>query len=358
MRVLVYRIGQLGDTIVALPALWAIRRQFRDAQIVLLGNAHARFVQAREVLPPAGLIDEYVSYPVGGRRAGDFCKLLAQLRASRFDALVYLAPRRRTRAQLWRDLAFFRLAGMRRVIGHLGFAGLPARIAGAPLPFLQHEADHLLERLELSGIAVPEPGHGEMDLALTATEHAAAESWLLANVPADAREAGLVGIGPGSKQPSKVWPEERFLALGRRLVAEHRIYPVVFGGPEDGPVGERLVRAWGRGGNAAGALPIRVTAATLSRCRLYVGNDTGTMHLAAAVGIPCVAIFSARDWPGRWYPYGDGHTVLRQAVNCEGCLLEVCTREGLRCLTGIHVDAVAGACARTLASIGAGNPAC
>jgi heptosyltransferase-3 len=353
LRILVYRIGQLGDTVVALPALWAVRRQFPDARLVLLGNAHARFVQAQDVLPPSGLIDEYVTYPVGASRIAAFWGLLARLRASRFDALVYLAPRRRTRAQVWRDLAFFRLAGIRRVFGHHGFTPLPARPAGAPLPALEQEADHLLGRLASSGIPVPSRGRGEMDLALTGEERAAAESWLRAHVPADARGAGLVGIGPGSKQASKVWPEDRFVALGRRLVAEHRLFPVIFGGPEDRALGERLVRAWGRGSNAAGSLAIRVTAATLAHCRLYVGNDTGTMHLAAAVSVPCVAIFSARDWPGRWYPYGQGHTVLREAVSCEGCLLEVCTRERLRCLTGIHVDAVAEACAETLGNTGA-----
>jgi heptosyltransferase-3 len=267
LRILVYRIGQLGDTVVALPALWAVRRQFPDARLVLLGNAHARFVQAQDVLPPSGLIDEYVTYPVGASRIAAFWGLLARLRASRFDALVYLAPRRRTRAQVWRDLAFFRLAGIRRVFGHHGFTPLPARPAGAPLPALEQEADHLLGRLASSGIPVPSRGRGEMDLALTGEERAAAESWLRAHVPADARGAGLVGIGPGSKQASKVWPEDRFVALGRRLVAEHRLFPVIFGGPEDRALGERLVRAWGRGSNAAGSLAIRVTAATRERHR-------------------------------------------------------------------------------------------
>ena len=62
------------------------------------------------------------------------------------------------------------------------------------------------------------------------------------------------------------------------------------------------------------------------------------MHLAAAVGTPCVAIMSALDWPGRWVPYGQGHIVLRRSVPCEGCLLKVCDKEGMRCLKEIEID--------------------
>ncbi len=82
--------------------------------------------------------------------------------------------------------------------------------------------------------------------------------------------------------------------------------------------------------------------------RFYLGNDTGAMHLAAAMGRPCVAVFSAREWPGRWHPYGEGHKVLRFEVPCSGCRLEVCDKE-LQCLKGIQVEEVYQACATMLA---------
>src|SRR5205085_2524024 len=107
-------------------------------------------------------------------------------------------------------------------------------------------------------------------------------------------------------------------------------------------------RAWGTGTSAAGLLDVRTAAAVLARCRLFVGNDTGTLHLAAAAGTPCVGVFAAQDWPGRWQPYGLGHTVLRRPVPCEGCRLTVCTREGMRCLREITVEDVLAACRATL----------
>ena len=115
--------------------------------------------------------------------AREALKILSSLRQGRFDTLVYLAPRRRTRWQVWRDLALFRLAGITQFIGHRGFAPFPPRLPGRPLPFLEDEADHLLSRLALSGIPVPRPEERRIDLRLSGEELAAARAWLEANWP-------------------------------------------------------------------------------------------------------------------------------------------------------------------------------
>jgi ADP-heptose:LPS heptosyltransferase len=349
--ILIYRFGQLGDTLIALPALWAVRRAFPDATLTYLASEHpgSGYVAARSVLPAAGLIDDWLTYAgEGAGRVRGLFRLWKALRQRRFDILVYLVPRGRTRRAVWRDLLFFRLAGIRRVVGHQGLTPVPARIPGQPLPVVEHEADYLLQRLAQSGLPLPSRTADDLGLALTPQEHQAAEEWLRAHVRGYPDAGPLVGIGPGSKAPSNIWPEERFAALGHRLIRELHLVPVVFGGPEDRPVAERLLRQWGCGSSAAGALAIRPAAAVLARCRLYVGNDTGTMHLAAAVGTRCVAVFSAQDWPGRWNPYGPGHAVLRRQVPCEGCRLKVCTTEGLRCLTEISIEDVLSGCRAVL----------
>jgi ADP-heptose:LPS heptosyltransferase len=143
---------------------------------------------------------------------------------------------------------------------------------------------------------------------------------------------------------AKQWPSERFSQVGAQLIAEHDMWPIVFGGPSDWALGEVLVGDWGRGYNAAGALPLRPAAAALKRCRFYLGNDTGTMHLAAAVGVSCVAVFSAREIPGRWYPNGEGHHVFRSPIDCEGCGLLECIEKRTECLRRITSDAVLAGC--------------
>jgi len=123
---------------------------------------------------------------------------------------------------------------------------------------------------------------------------------------------------------------------------------VVFGGKEDRVIGEWLLEKWGRGYNAAGALTLRASAAALKRCALFLGNDTGTMHLAAAVGVPCVGIFSSREPPGLWFPQGDRHRVFRSEIECENCGLIECIERANECLKKIKVDEVFEACRELL----------
>jgi len=347
-RILIYRIGQLGDTINALPALWVLRKHFPSAQLCMLVDRHpvAHYVMPCQVLPRDGLIDDWIEYPtsITGVQSKLLVKLLFDLRRRRFDIMVYLVSRERQPWRVWRDLAFFRLAGIRNFIGHEGLHSITPRVEGRPLPLVEHEADNLLTRLSLSGIPVPPPGKGCMELCLTNEEQEQAACWIIDRIGKQFNQLSLIGIGPGSKWPSKVWSEERFAELGRRLIAQLGAYPIVFGSSEEYDLGERLVARWGRGANAAGQLGVRQAAAVLKACRLYVGNDTGTMHLAAAVGAPCVGIFAAHDWPGRWYPYGAKHIILRRAVPCEGCLLRICIDGGMRCLKLVSVNDVFVAC--------------
>ncbi len=85
----------------------------------------------------------------------------------------------------------------------------------------------------------------------------------------------------------------------------------------------------------------------MKHAALYLGNDTGTMHMAAAAGVRCVAVFAAIDFPGRWYPFGDENKIFRVAVECEGCHTPDCFNKH-QCLEMISVDEVFEACAAIL----------
>jgi heptosyltransferase III len=350
-RILVYRIGQLGDTIVALPAMWAIRKHFPNAFLALMNDQHVNegYIQALGALPKKGLFDGYISYNAcrEGALFGNLLKTIPEIRRGRFDTLIYLAPRRRTVSQIYRDLAFFRLGGIRRFVGWRGMKNPQVHHRLKPLPHLDYEADHLLSRLARSGIPVPPPGEGCMDLRLTAEEFKEAKNWLSGQKVLNQGHL-LIGMGVGSKMPAKIWPKDRYGLLGSHIRAQFGGVPIIFGGPEDRELGDSLIREWKTGANAAGELNVRQAAAALSFCRLYVGNDTGTMHLAAAVGTQCVAIFSARYFPGCWYPYGSNHIVLRAEVACEGCMAEDCQEFDTVCLKSISAEDVVAACRQAL----------
>jgi len=353
-RILIFRTGQLGDTLVSVPALRAVRQQFPDAGLTLLcdGQVGKEYVSASDVLDGAGLIDGILFYPVDASRAGRALRpalmlaLLARLWIARFDTLVYLLQSRRAPRQVVRDIRFFGLAGIRRFIGTEGFYPLPEKGAGKPLPCVPHETDLILARLAKSGIPVPSPGEADFDLNIGNREEAAVEQWLKTLPPDGGRR--WIALGPGSKMPVKEWPAERYAAVVQRLIEEFDIWPVVFGGPEDAALGESLISEWERGYVSAGRLTVREAIAAMAQCALYFGNDSGAMHMAVAAGLRCVAIFSARDYPKHWEPYGIGHVVFRKAVACEGCMLMDCADKEMKCVLSIGVDEAVRACAAIL----------
>jgi heptosyltransferase-3 len=356
-RVLIFRIGQLGDMIVSLPAMWAVRRYWPDAKLTLLCDVHPgrSCVLGSEILGPTGLFDSIEHYAVpseGHGRARTLAsrlQLLLRLRAQRYVALIYLAPSIRKPKQVRRDVAFFKAAGVGRIYGADHFPPVPIRRPGQPFDMGLSEADLLLERLAADGIPVPGHGEGSLDLVLGEAEAAAVARWRT-TLGADGGRP-WIGVGPGSKMPAKRWPLERFAEAAATLIARHDVWPVVFGGPEDREHGEILLACWGRGYNAAGALSVRASSMALKQCALYLGNDTGTMHLAAAAGTPCVALFSARDWPGAWHPYGVAKRVFRTALDCEGCYLVECAERRNECLTRITVEEVVAGCEQLLREV-------
>jgi len=347
-RVLVYRIGSLGDTMIALPAIHAMRTHYRDAHLALLGNRTrgSRRVLARVLFERSGLFDEFIEYygDLGAgtyrQRIGAFGRLWWTLHRSGFDTLVYLAPADRTAAQIRRDRLFFRSAGVRTFVGMTAPVTTSADRSTGPMRRQPHEATMLLRRLELAGI--PPLSEMRIDLGITPGERDKVARWRREQGDDGGRR--WIGVGPGSKMPVKIWPLERFSVVVKRLIDRYDAWPVVFGGPEDRERGLQLVEECGRGFVAAGDLDPRQAATALESCALYVGNDTGTMHLASSAGVRCVAIFTARDWPGKWEPLGPGHTVLRRSLDCEGCMLEKCIERGMECILDIDAQEVEKAC--------------
>jgi ADP-heptose:LPS heptosyltransferase len=345
LNILVFHTGSLGDTLISVPALWGIREHFKSARISLLCNKQINeHVSPYEILNGSGLIDDYLTYQseVGFyskyRLPGNMLELYPVLRQKRFDALVYLIRRGRKPLAVMRDLTFFRLAGIRCFYAHRGFQTPPKKQLGQSLPAIAHQTDQILSRLALSGIPVSPPGCGKMDLGVSDSERESVDKWLLGRSGDGGRQ--WIAVGPGSKMPAKVWPRERYAEVVEAMIEKHDIWPVVFGGPEDRQLGEELVKNWGRGYVAAGYLNIRQGVGALQRCLFYLGNDTGTMHMAVAAGIPCVAVFSARDYPGNWYPYGKQHIVIREEIDCEGCMLEACVNRGNECLLSVSTEIV------------------
>ncbi|CAN5615617.1 glycosyltransferase family 9 protein [soil metagenome] len=345
----------MGDTLVAVPAFWALREAFPTSEIAYLSSADSanpQYVSARDVLPDKGLFDDWISYPNLSSGFRDIVSLLGlalKIRRKKFEVVIYLMTRYRTPRQIDRDRLFFRLAGIRNIIGaaFVKKNNLPLEIP-KPVPRIEKEGAFLLRLLNEKGI-VDSGREFHPNLALTPEERGATRAWM--ETAGVTKYAGpRIAVGPGSKWDSKIWNESRYAGVVARLIASHDVVPVIFGGPEDREKGGRLIALWGRGANAAGELNVRKAAAALSECSLYLGNDTGTMHLAASVETPCVAIFSAVDWAGRFEPFGSQHSLFRRSVECEGCHSPLCVNPHKnKCTDLIAAEDVYLACVSVLA---------
>jgi len=331
--VCVFRIGQFGDTVVSLPAIHRIAERHPGAQVTLITNAPSKdsFVTAWDVLRHTGIFDGVLFYDTA--RPRQLVALALACRRLQPAHLYSLSPPRSAK-QFRRDNLFFRrICGFRNITGLDDRPPHELRDASGALLVLPRECDRLLRVVDASGAPPPPP---------YLTPPAAAES-KAAKLLEPVAGRLLVAFGPGSKMPAKKWFLDRYLEVARRIVeASPRAAIVVFGGSEDRAEGDQLVRAIGadRALNLAGATNIIESAAALARCAFYVGNDTGTMHLAAVMGLRCVAVFTSRENRGAWEPWGNAHTILRRELACSGCMLERCEVERMRCLELISVNDV------------------
>ena len=338
-NILIYRCGTIGDTLVAVPAVNLLMNYFKKSvfSLITANNSDGK-VWADEILREFNWFKNFLTYPSSDlKKPKNILGLIRRVHKLKPDMVVYMAGDKNSGMRILRDRMFFHLCGIRRFVpfyspkvnfwGHL-------RKADRVYPW---EVVRLTEGLKDLGI---ENRKISFDLPIQ-EKHVQKVSKLISESALDSKRL-LIGMCPWSKQESKRWPLERYAQLGERLIKELGINIVIVGGEEEAVVGENISRSWLKDRLAilAGKLGILETAELLRRCHFYVGNDTGAMHLAAAVETPCVAIFSAKDPKGSWFPFGDSHIVLRKNVPCQNCYLTKCEHYDLRCLKEISLEEV------------------
>ena len=340
-RVLIYRLGSLGDTVVALPALHLVAQAFPGAERRMLTNVpvHTKAPAAASVLDGTGLVDGYFKYTVGARGLWELVPLWWRLLRWRPQVLIYLAAFRGAETAK-RDSRFFRMCGISQQIGVPLAAAMQQNL---PMPgdgSLEPEAARLVRNLS-------ELGNGRLDdpaswnLRLNQAEVKKARELLTA-----ASGMPLLAVSVGTKVQAKDWGAENWRDLLSELARGFAGHAVALcGAGEEFAASEAAGQGWiGAGGgvmlNLCGKLTPRETACVFAEARIFIGHDSGPMHLAAAVQTPCVAIFSARNKPRIWFPHGKQHRVVYHQVDCWGCGLETCVVERKKCIASITVGEV------------------
>jgi len=341
-RVLVYRLGSLGDTVVALPAFHLIAEVFPNAERRLLTNipVATKAAPAQAILENSGLIDSYSYYAVGERNFSNLLQLRNEIRKWQPEVLVYLAGYRGMKATL-RDWLFFHTCGVHKFYGFPFQRNQqhPRWLAGENA--YEHISSLILRVLaESFGESYLEKA-ANWSLNLTAIEESTASKQL-----EPIEKKSIIAICIGTKIQAKDWGARNWHDLLERiseLYSNHAM--VMIGAKEEYFASERVAEGWNRNTNSAalnlcGLLSPRESAAVLARADLYLGHDSGPMHLAAAVGTRCVAVFAARNLPEVWYPDGELHHVLYHHVDCAGCGLDECIVQEKKCILSISVDEV------------------
>lgn len=370
-HILVVKLATIGDLLLATPALRALRASYPHAKIDLLVTpSSAGVLDDWEIIDQVIVLDKYLfDYPkqflTNPFNLLKLRPLLRALRSGDYDAVILMHHltlffgRRKHQALMLATGAKY-LVGLDN--GHGWFLNVKVQDSGFGF---MHEAEYNLALAEAVGGKADEKG---LTLPLKEEHRQEARRLVFGEEQSASIARPLIAMHPGSGgySTARRWASERFAELADTLYAETGGQILLVGGPEEQALHEQIismVRTDIPVRSMAGKGKIQVTAAILELADLFIGNDAGPMHLAAAVGTPTVAIFGLSN-SDAWGPYtgkqpGNKALVVKQDLPCMPCFYrghELGTPEGCAtrdCLTTLGIDPVMVTARRLLREIGA-----
>lgn len=343
MRLLVRATNWVGDAIMALPALHAVRARFADAEISILALPYVA-----DIYYGQGVADELIRYDRKGEHAGirGREKLAALLKAKTFDTALLLQNAFDAAWIAWRAGIPERIGYDRDARGFLLTKAIRVPHRGE-IP--SHEKFYYLELLKRAGWLEALPDVPEILLRVAEAQARIAEEKLRGF----GSRVGVMrlAVGAGASYGSaKCWPTERFATAINQLTRECGAEVLLFGTPAESAVSAAIQSSLDRPAlDLTGKTEIADLPAMFSRCTAFVGNDSGAMHVAAAVGLPVVAIFGPTD-PEGTAPVTPRSTIVQEKPYCSPCFLRRCPTDH-RCMTAIAPERVSGSLLKALAKV-------
>jgi heptosyltransferase-2 len=322
----------IGDTVMCTPALHLLRKSLPSASIAAL---------AKEQVAPTLEANPDIDRIIVMTEKESYRELTRKIMAGKFDTGI-LFPNSFSSALL------FRLAHIPERIGYstdYRSLLLTKRIKPPSNFKKEHQTFYYLQLIE-KYLFLTHNSHqtatqkmAELVWNITEEEKIEADELLQgANISSQKR---LIGINPGAAHgPAKRWLSERFAEVGDELVKKHNARIVIFGSPDERKIATGVAEMMRfKPLNFAGKTNLRQLAAIISRCQLFITNDTGNMHIAAAVGTPVIAIFGSTD-SRRTAPWGNSHIIVQKKIRCSPCMKKICPRRHYKCLKMIEVQDV------------------
>jgi len=330
-KILVRATNWIGDAVMSIPALEALRVRFPEAEIVVLAKP---WVSEIYWYQPA--VSRQIIYDANGGHRGPrgFSRLVETLRAEKFEAAVLFPNSFQAAWMAWRARIPVRIGYARDGRGRL----LTDAVEAPPEAAYGHQAYYYLQLLLRAGLIEKPKPVGVVRLAVTGPEKKWATRRLESMGLGGLRK--FIALCPGASfGPAKRWPPERFADLADRLIGALHADVLIFGSRDERLLAEAVAHEMQHTpAILSGDTSLRQLLALLAECRLVITNDSGPMHLAAALGVPLVAVFGSTNERATG-PLGARVRMVKRPVACSPCGLRECPID-FRCMTGVGVDDV------------------
>jgi heptosyltransferase-1 len=333
--ILLVKLSAIGDVVHTLPLLEVLRKNFPEARIDWLVEEEASpIIEAHKDIDHV-IVSHRKSWQkrllLHGDRLGVFPEVkrfFDDLRSQEYDLVIDLHG-------LFKSGLLTGLARGRRKIGFTGGKeGSVLFLTDRPYPFDcdRHALDRYLQAAEYLGCTI---NSWKGSIPVQAQDKSRIDPLLADRFSPDDT---LIAVNPMARWATKLWDMQSFSRLAQRLMEELSCRVLFTGGSSDRPVIQRIVKSLNPPPpNLAGVTTLRELAYLYTRCRLVITTDTGPMHIAAAMGVPVVALFGPTA-PWRTGPHGKGHHVIRKQLECSPCFKKKCTH--MTCMHGITVEEV------------------
>jgi len=327
MKILIRATNWVGDAIMALPALRVMRHRFPEVKIAIVARPYVADIYRNQEL-----CDQLIPYDPGATHSGISGRerLASELRAQQFDVALLLQNAFDAAWLAWRANIPERIGYARDGRSLLLTKAVPVPKSGEIPP---HEQFYYLELLRRAGWLESFPESSSITLNVSESQRTRAAEFL-ANAGSH-KNVLRIAIGAGASYGSaKCWPPSRFAELADRLQSQYTADVILFGTAAEAAVSNAISAAMRRPPiDLTGKTAIADLPALLSQCHLFIGNDSGAMHVAAAVGLPVVAMFGPTD-PHGTAPVTPRCTIVQEKPYCSPCFLRRCPTDH-RCMTAI-----------------------
>ena len=343
MKILIRATNWIGDAIMALPALRAVRKRFPEAEIAIVGRPYVA-----DIYRDQEICDQLIPYDPRGLHAGlsGRERLAAEVRAQKFDMALLLQNAFDAAWLAWRARIPERIGYARDARSFLLTKAIPLpRHGESPA----HEKFYYLELLRRAGWLDSAQDETFISLRVSEEKRRSADEFLCES---GVRQGALrIAIGAGASYGSaKCWPPPRFAEVANQLQSEADADVILFGTAAEASVSTAISAEMRRPPiDLTGKTAIADLPALLSQCHLFIGNDSGAMHVAAAVGLPVIAVFGPTD-PEGTAPVTPRCSIVQQKPYCSPCFLRSCPTDH-RCMTAITANMVEAAARPWLSSI-------